>query len=79
MSSPVSTGGYPYAAPATPTSPAPSALLPRPHPGAGAVRGDIRGAAVSGVELGGNRAVDRGAIAMGGGADGEGACPLSCL
>jgi len=35
--------------PAPPTPPAPSALLPRPLPGAWAVRGDIKGAAVSGV------------------------------
>ena len=35
--------------PASPTPPAPSALLPRPLPGAVAVRGDIRGAAVPGV------------------------------
>ena len=35
--------------PASPTPPAPSALLPRPQRGAGSVRGDIRGAAVSGA------------------------------
>ena len=40
---------------ASPTPPAPAALLPRPLPGAGSVRGDIRGAAVSGVEPAGNR------------------------
>jgi len=33
----------------TPTPPAPSALLPRPQRGAGAVRGDIRGTAVPGA------------------------------
>jgi len=41
--------------PAAPTPPAPAALLPRPLPGAGSVRGDIRGAAVSGMEPVGNR------------------------
>ena len=52
--------------------PAPSALLPRPHRGAGSVRGDIRGAAVSGSSPGSPHAVDRGDIATGGEADGEG-------
>jgi len=42
--------------PATPTPPAPSALLPRPHRGAGSVRGDTWWAAVSGVEPAGSRA-----------------------
>ena len=37
----------------TPTPPAPSALLPRPQRGAGAVRGDIRGATVPGAMAGG--------------------------
>ena len=41
--------------PAAPTPLAPAALLPRPLPGAGSVRGDIRGAAVPGVEPAGNR------------------------
>jgi len=58
--------GYPYASAGTPTPPAPSALRPRPA-GAVAVRGDIRGAAVSGVQPGGSRALDRGDIATGGG------------
>jgi len=48
--------GYPGTSAGTPTPPAPSALLPRPHPGAGSVRGDIRGAAVPGVEPVGHRA-----------------------
>ena len=39
--------------PASPTPPAPSALLPRPLPGAGSVRGDTWWAAVSGVIPGG--------------------------
>ena len=64
--------GYPYTSPAAPTPPAPSALLPRPLPGAGSVRGDIRGAAVPGFSPGSPRALDRGDIATGGGADGEG-------
>ena len=55
-----------------PTPPAPSALLPRPLPGAWAVHGDIRGTAVSGSSPGSPRALDRGDIATGGGADGEG-------
>ena len=42
--------------PAPPTPPAPSALLPRPLPGAWAVRGDIKGAAVSGVQPVGHHA-----------------------
>jgi len=42
--------------PATPTPPAPAALLPRPHRGAGSVRGDTWWAAVSGVEPAGSRA-----------------------
>ena len=58
--------------PAAPAPPAPSALLPRPLPGAGSVRGDIRGAAVPGFSPGSPRALDRGDIATGGGADGEG-------
>ena len=67
--------------PATPTPPAPSALLPRPLPGTGSVRGDTWWEAVSGVEPAGNRirlfptyphAVDRVDIATGGEADGEG-------
>ena len=41
--------------PAPPTPPAPAALLPRPREGAGSVRGDIRRAAVSGMEPVGNR------------------------
>jgi len=49
-----SPAGYPYTSAGTPTPPAPSALLPRPG-GAWAVRGDIRGAAVSGVQPGGSR------------------------
>ena len=55
-----------------PTPPAPSALLPRPLPGAGSVRGDTWWAAVSGSSPGSPHAVDRGDIATGGGADGEG-------
>ena len=47
--------GIPRHFPGTPTPPAPAALLPRPQRGAWAVRGDIRGAAVSGVEPAGNR------------------------
>ena len=39
----------------SPTPPAPAALLPRPREGAGSVRGDIRRAAVSGMEPVGNR------------------------
>jgi len=34
--------GYPCTSAAPPTPPAPAALLPRPHRGAGSVRGDIR-------------------------------------
>ena len=55
-----------------PTPPAPSALLPRPLPGAWAVHGDIRGTAVSGSSPGSPHVLDRGDIATGGGADGEG-------
>ena len=43
-------GGYPYPSAGSPTPPAPAALLPRPHRGAGSVRGDTWWAAVSGVE-----------------------------
>ena len=42
--------------PTSPTPPAPSALRPCPQRGAGSVRGDIRGAAVSGLEPAGSRA-----------------------
>ena len=56
----------------TPTPPAPSALLPRPLPGAGSGRGDTWWEAVSGSSPGSPHAVDRGDIATGGGADGEG-------
>ena len=56
----------------TPTPPAPSALLPRPLPGGVGSACDIRGTAVSGSSPGSPHAVDRGDIATGGGADGEG-------
>jgi len=42
--------GIPIPFSPAPPPPAPSPLRPRPRPGAGAVRGDIRGAAVSGVQ-----------------------------
>ena len=58
--------------PAPPTPPAPSALLPRPLLGAGSVRGDTWWEAVPGFSPGSPRALDRGDIATGGGADGEG-------
>ena len=65
---------------APPTPPVPSALLPRPLPGAGSVRGDIRGAAVSGSSPGSPHAVDRGDIAFGVGLTGRGnSFPLPCL
>jgi len=57
----------------TPTPPAPSALLPRPRRGGGVrARAYIRGAAVPGFFPGSPHALDRGDIATGGGADGEG-------
>jgi len=68
--------------PAAPTPPAPSALLPRPQEGAGSVRGDTWWEAVSGSSPGSPHAVDRGDIATGGGADGEGELvppPLSLM
>ena len=40
-----------HSSPATPSPPAPPTLLPRPHPGAGAVRGDIQWEAVPGSSL----------------------------
>ena len=52
--------------------PAPSALLPRPHQGAGSVRGDTWWAAVPGSSPAYSRILDRVDIATGGGADGEG-------
>ena len=64
--------GYPDTSPAAPTPPAPSALLPRPRRGGGGSACDIRGAAVPGSSPGSPHAVDRGDIATGGGADGEG-------
>ena len=65
-------GGYPYASPAPPPRPRLRRSSPAPAAGAGSVRGDIRGAAVSGSSPGSPHAVDRGDIATGGGADGEG-------
>jgi len=83
-----SAAGYPHASAGSPTPPAPSqgypypsAGIPRPTRAFGAPppprRGggsahDIRGTAVPGVEPTGSRALDRGDIAFGGEADGEG-------
>jgi len=58
--------------PASPTPPAPAALLPRPTRGAGSVRGDTWWAVVSGSSPGSPHAVDRVDIATRGGADVEG-------
>ena len=58
--------------PAPPPHPRLRRSSPAPVAGAGSVRGDIRGAAVSGSSPAYSRALDRGDIATGGGADGEG-------
>ena len=63
--------GYPCTSASSP-HPTRAFGAPPPPGGAWAVRGDIRGAAVSGVQPVGSRALDRGDIATGGGADGEG-------
>ena len=73
-------GGCPYAlCRQPPPHPRLRRSSPAPAAGAWAVRGDIRGAAVPGSFPGSPRVRDRGDIATGGGADGEGACPLPCL
>jgi len=79
---PAPSQGYPDTPSAAPPPPAPSAkdtqtLLrpppPRPRRGSGVrARAYIRGAAVPGSSPGSPRALDRGDIAIGGGADGEG-------
>jgi len=61
-----------HSLPAAPTPPAPPALLPRPLPAGGGSARDTWWKAVPGVEPVGSRALDRGDIAFGGGADGEG-------
>ena len=66
-------GGCPYAlCRQPPPHPRLRRSSPAPAAGAWAVRGDIRGAAVPGSFPGSPHALDRGDIATGGGADGEG-------
>ncbi len=59
--------GYPYSSPATPSPPAPSALLPHPHPGSGGSACDSRWKAVPGSPPGSPHVVDRGGYHHGGG------------
>ena len=81
LTPPAPSQGYPYTSAGPLTPPAPSALLPRPTPGAGAVLaisgeqpypGWSRWATVPGSSPGSPHVLDRGDIAIGGGADGEG-------
>jgi len=81
LTPPAPSQGYPYTSAGPLTPPAPSALLPRPTPGAGAVLaisgeqpypGWSRWATVPGSSPGSPHVLDRGDIAIGGRADGEG-------